>query len=216
MNQTTINPYGDIGALISPALHAIISNLNALGTPPKVSDLVGEVTDYINNYYYGGGATPQQLTELNSIAYNAINSYTSNLVLQGNSMYNANQMAFINMLIGPGMTANTAPASFADVVADVEDNIGISQLTVAEQTPLFLATTVGSEAAAYWANELLNPAASAWAAYFTLPNPGKQYMNSLLWNVGAMNGALATYGASMTGMVEPGRAAYGRRKRCGC
>lgn len=206
MNQQTLNPYVDIGAQVSPALNAIIAYLHPIPLP-QVSDLVAAITQYMTTNYFPG-ATPQQVTELNSIAYNAINSYNTNLVLSGNAMYNAIQSVFIELLIGAGMTANTAPASFNDVVADIEDNIGTSQLTVNEQTPLFLATTVGAAASAYWTSIIGSP--GFWAPYLPT-NPGQLYMNTLLWNVAAMNGALAGYGSSIDGLVEPTTARVGNR-----
>ena len=201
MNQQTFNPYVDIGNATKAGIISVIAYLNTLTPPVAVSDVVDGVTDYIANTYYGGGPTTQQLTELNSIAYNAINSYNSNLVLQGNAMYNAKQMAFIQLLIGAGMTANTAPASVGDAINEIQDNIGTSDLTVNEQTPLFLAATVGTAAFDYWSGIIVTP--GPWSSYINIANNGKNYMNSLIWVVAAMNGALAAYGSSVTGMVEP-------------
>jgi hypothetical protein len=117
-------------------------------------------------------------------------------------MYNANQAAFIDLLIGPGMTANTPPSSFQDTVADIEDNIGISDLTVNEQTPLFLATILGMKASIYWNAQINDELQPYWVSKLS-PNAGANYMNTLQWSTAAMNGALCGYGASATGLVEP-------------
>ena len=135
MSQTnTINPYKEIGAQVAAGLTAIDA-----ATPVTEDDLVIAIANYVAGVYYPVPSVQVDI-ELRSIARNVINSYRSNLVMAGNAMYNANQAPFINLLIGAGMTANTAPASFRDTVADVENNIGISDLTVNEQTPLFLGT----------------------------------------------------------------------------
>jgi hypothetical protein len=41
-----------------------------------------------------------------------------------------------------------------------------------------------------------------WASYFS-GNAGQNYMNTLQWSVAAMNGALAGYGATPQGLIEP-------------
>lgn len=56
--------------------------------------------------------------------------------------------------------------------------------------------------AKYWSDQLSLGGGSAWVLYFSM-DAGINYMNTLLWNVAAMNGALAGYGASISGLVEP-------------
>ena len=198
MAQTpTINPYIQIGSFISSGLNAIIA---ALPVNPTQEDLLTEVSNYVESVFYSGANTQVQI-ELYSIAATAANSYRNNLVLNGNALYNSNQMPFVQMLIGPQMNTSIAPDSFSDRLADIEDNIGTSELTVSEQMPLFLSTTIGRNASGYWAAQLVNPQ-SAWISYFS-SNAGQNYMNTLLWNTAAMNGALAGAGATFHGLVEP-------------
>jgi hypothetical protein len=167
------------------------------------------VYTYIVNQFYGGGAQSNQVElELKSVAYNAINSYRSNLVLAGNGQYNGSQAAFIELLIGPSMTANTSPASVGDVLDDVENNIGISDLSVNEQTPLFMATVLGKAAYNYWSSKIVG--ANPWTPKFSTV-AGQNYMNTLKWNVGAMSGALSGYGSSFEGLVEPNTNAVSNR-----
>jgi len=104
------------------------------------------------------------------------------------------------MLIGAGMTANVTPDSIVDRIADIEDNVGDSYLTVPEQIALFLATTCGTNANAYWLNQIGTQ--GSWDSYFSA-NAGQNYLNTLQWTVAAMNGALAGYGATPAGLIEP-------------
>lgn len=196
----TVNPYVAVGLELPSGLNSIIAFLPA---SPTVDNLVDAVIAFVQPLYYPG-ATAATIVELKSVAYNVVNSYRSNLVLSGNAMFNPNQAPFVQMLIGGGMTANTSPDSVADRIADIEDNIGTSELTVPEQTPLFLATTLGSQAYTYWVAQLAiaPPPPSAWAGYFS-SNAGQNYMNTLQWTVAAMNGALAGYGAAPAGLVAP-------------
>lgn len=193
----TINPYALIGQQFQSGLNAIIAGLPV---SPTVDDLVQQVWNYLQPIYYQQATTKIEI-EVKSVAYNAINSYRNNLVLSGLATYNAKQCPFIGMMIGSSMTANTAPDSFADRLADIEDNIGTSDLTVAEQQALFLAATTGINANSYWIAELAN-GSSAWLAYFS-SNDGQNYMNTIQWSVAAMNGALAGFGAVPDSLIEP-------------
>ena len=193
----TQNPYKPIGDLIKPGLDAIIV---PLPLTPTIDNLASAVYSYVQAQFYPLPTLQVQI-EISSVIYNAINSYRNNLVLSGGAYYNAAQAPFIDMLIGSDMTNNMQPDSFADRVAEIEDNIGISNLLVLEQMPLFLATTVGAKANDYWKTELANPL-SAWLRFFSA-NAGQNYNNTLQWSVGAMNGNLAAYGATLTGLIEP-------------
>lgn len=193
----TINPYPEIAKMLPTGLNTVIA---ALPSGPSVDDLVNEVAAYIESVFYPSASTQVQ-AEITSVAYHAINSFRSNLVLNGNAMYNSNQAPFIQMLIGPGMTLNTAPDSFLYHLNDIEDNVGISELNVPDQVPLYLATGLGSFANVYWVDELANPT-SDWLVYFSA-NTGQNYMNTMQWSVAAMNGALAGYGATQNSLIEP-------------
>jgi hypothetical protein len=194
--QKTVNPYSIIGTQVMAALDAIIA---ALPPSPTVDDLITQVYNYVKPIYYPT-ATQQITIELKSVAYNVINSYQNNLVLSGNAMFNGKQAPFLQMLIGQGAVLTT-PDSFADRLADIEDNIGISDLTINDQTPLFLATTTGNGAYNYWIAQI-DAGSPTWGAYLS-QNPGQNYMNVLQWSLAAMNGALAGYGATPSGMIQP-------------
>ena len=197
MSQNTVNPYAQIGAQIAPGLTSI-GNAASLN---NVDDLVNAVYAYIQPLYYSGASTQVDI-EIKSVAYNAVNSCMNWSVMLGDTTYNAMQAPFIELLIGSSMTSNLAPDSFQDRVLDIEDNIGTASLTATDQTPLFLATTVGNNAYQYWAAQIAGGGGSLWNPHFS-SNAGQNYMNSLLWNSGAMNGALAAYAASPIGMIEP-------------
>ena len=192
----TINPYAEIGTQIAPGLNSIIG-----AAPNNVDDLVNAVYGYISALYYYSPSN-QVVIELKSIAYNAVNSYRSNLVLSGNALFNASQIPFIEMLIGASMNSNIATDSFLDRISDIEDNIGTSDLNVLDQTSLFLATTIGSSAYTYWQTQITLGGSSSWHNYLS-SNAGQNYMNLLLWSTSAMNGSFAGYGSSPTGLVEP-------------
>jgi len=193
----TFNPYGGtIGAEITPGLNAIIA-----AAPANVDAMVAAAVAFMVANYYPG-ASNQVTYELKAIAYHVINSYRSNLVLSGKELYNGNQAPFVEMLIGPSTAAMYQPDTLGDRIADIEDNVGTSELTVNDQIPLFLATTCGTNANNYWAAQIALGGASPWVAHFP-NNPGQLYLNNMQWALAAMNGALAAYGASYEGLVDP-------------
>lgn len=194
--MNTVNPYPEIGKQLASGLTSIIGQLP---TSPTIDDLADAIYAYVQPLYYT--ASTKLEIELKSVVYNVANSFRNNQVLNGNAVFNSEQAPFINMLIGAEMTANVAPDSLLDRLSDIEDNIGISDLAVISQIPLFLATTTGSSAATYWGTQLSNPQ-SPWISYFSA-NAGQNYINSLLWSVAAMNGALAGYGAVSNSLIEP-------------
>ncbi len=189
----TQNPYGLLGQLLGPGLDAI-----ATATPSTVDDLVLAVGTYIETTFYPS-ASAQVDIEIGSICYHAINSYQNNLVLLGKAVYNINQYPFIKMLIGVS-SPDIQPDTITQWLTDIQENIGISNLTVNEQIPLFLATALGGEAVSYWANQL--GGGGSWASYLS-GHDYEDYINSLLWDVAAINGSLSGYGATPVGLIEP-------------
>jgi hypothetical protein len=189
-----------IGAEIAPGLNAIIAALPspATATPDL---LVDEVYNYISSLYYPS-ASRQTEMQIKSIAYHVINSVRNSLVLSGNAGYNLNQAPFVEMLIGSEMTSNLPAISFSDRLSDIEDNVGTSELTVNEQIPLYLATSVGQAAYAKLLSEIGKGGASGWSVYFST-TPGENYINTLYWGMEAMNGSLAGYGATPQGLISP-------------
>jgi hypothetical protein len=92
--------------------------------------------------------------------------------------------------------------SIADRIEDVGDNLTGNQLAVDEQTPLLLATTLGGNADLYWRNVIAGLPTSPWNNYINDP---LQTAGSDIayWDAAAMNGTLAGYGATPSGMIEP-------------
>ncbi len=196
-NSSTINPYYLVGEQIAPGLDAIIGNLPA---SPTTEDLINEVVSYVTSLYNTN--PPLSVTvEYSSIAAHAINSFRSNLILEGNADFNESQGAFIDLMIGHPMVSQVSPDALVEKVRNIEENIAISNLTVHEQIPLFLATVTGVASYIYWDAQIKNQA-SAWAAYFSSID-GQNYMNTLRWSLAAMNGSLSGYGSSISGLVEP-------------
>ncbi len=175
---------------------------------PAISDLVDAVYTYVISVYYPGGTTAQLEIELKSIARTAINSYVNNLVIGGQAGYNAAQFRFIEMMVGSSLTSNLSVNTIGDRITDIENNLTDNQLTVSEQTPLLLAATIGFNAATYWNTKIIPvtqggsaPTPGPWAPY--LPPNSQSYLNLPFYVAAAMNGALAAYGATPSGMVEP-------------
>lgn len=195
--SSTINPYYLVGEQIAPGLDAIIGNLPA---SPTTEDLINEVVSYVTSLYNTN--PPLSVTvEYSSIAAHAINSFRSNLILEGNADFNESQGAFIDLMIGHPMVSQVSPDALVEKVRNIEENIAISNLTVHEQIPLFLATASGVASYIYWEAQIKNQA-SAWAPYFSSID-GQNYMNTLRWSLAAMNGSLSGYGSSISGLVEP-------------
>jgi hypothetical protein len=185
MSQPTVNPYEEIGKQLSTGLASIIATLP--GTP-TIDDLVNAVYAYVAPIYYAGaGAVSTQVEiEIKSVARNAANSYINNLVLGGKAGYNANQAPLIDMLIGAGFNANVPIVSLSSRILNVEENIPDGSLTIHEQTPLFLATTIGAAASTYWLG-IVTGGPSGWAPF--LPPSPENYMDLPYYVSAAMNGA---------------------------
>lgn len=198
MPLTTQNPYAEVGQQLTAGLTSIAGTLSGGYT---INDLINAAYSYVESQYWPGGASTQIEIELKSIGRTGANSFVNNLVLGGQAGYNASQMGFILSLIGNPMTSNMPLVSIADRIADVEDNITDNQLTVAEQTPLLLATTIGTNADVYWNQVIAAGNASPWYTYYGTLNGGN--LNIVYWDAAAMNGALAGYGATPGSMVEP-------------
>lgn len=200
MAQTTVNPYSLIGGYIPTGLASIIA---ALPTTPTIANLVSAVESYIAPLFYatGGSTTTQVQIEIQSVANAAINSYVNSLILQGQAGYDGSQMKFARILIGDMLTSNLPIVSISNRIEDVEDNLTDNQLSVNQQLPLLLATTTGSNANTYWAGQIAIGSSSPWHNFF--PTSPENYMDIPYYVEAAMNGALAGYGATPAGMIEP-------------
>ncbi len=190
----TQNPYTFLRTALGDGLNYIISH-----HPTSVDLMAAHATIYVISLFYPS-PSDQVVYELFSVSKTAINSYQNNLVLNGNALYDMNQGPFIIKLIASN-SRNTQPDTLAAWINDVQDNVGISGLTINEQIPLFLATLFGFNATLYW-QKVLAAAHSPWAPHLSTIKV-QNYVNSFGWDVGAMNGALAGYGATPMGLVEP-------------
>lgn len=205
MSQTTVNPYEETGGYIMTGLASIAGTLS---TGYTIDDLVNAVATYVESVYYPSGTTTQIENEIMQVARTGINNYVSSYVLNGLAGYNAKQFRFIEPLIGKSLTAFLPVESIADRIEDVEDNLTDNKLTITEQTPLLLATTIGTNALTYW-NQFVQPVvqgastpvANPWTPY--LPPNQESYMNFAYLVAAAMNGALSAYAATPLTMVEP-------------
>ena len=72
------------------------------------------------------------------------------------------------LIRGSSVTSNTPPDSLMSVIEDLEDNVSISQLTVDQQIPLFMATVCGRSAYLYWSNQIQDTSSATWGDYLSL------------------------------------------------
>ncbi len=100
----------------------------------------------------------------------------------------------------------TSVESILQLLSLTDEKIAASGLSIKEQTPLFIATTVGKATCEYWLQQIPQP--SAWAAYMVNPNITPQAMDALNYaNVGSwvsasMQGALLAWGSINLPKVE--------------
>lgn len=188
MNQPyTINPYPAIGVQFQAGLNAIVGMLQP---KPTIDQLVDAIYNVVQQQYYPG-ITLDHTIELKAIAYNVVNAYRNGAVLSGNCGYSEAQLHYIQLLIGPWDSSIPAD-SFPDRLGEIEEQIGLSRLTAAEQLPLFLATVTGYTAFKYWTAQIASTGNAGWPARFS-SNAFQNYSNVVLWTSAAMNGALSGY-----------------------
>jgi hypothetical protein len=201
MAQTTVNPYEEIGQLVSGSGQGLDTIISALPSGATIDLLVNAVAQFIETTFYPSPTTQVDI-EIKSVARTAINSYVNNLVMGGQAGYNAKQFRFIEMLMGNSLTSNLPLISINNRIGDVNDNLTDNQLTVEEQTPLLLATTIGGNADSYWNNVIATLGSSGWKVYIV----GQLQVLGVdvpYYDAAAMNGALAGYAATPSGMIEP-------------
>lgn len=157
--QTTINPYSGMGTYLGNGLDYVITNI--AGTPPDVDNLNDVLYEYFTvgpDITFGNNSFSE--IELKSFLPLAINGYI-------NQEYNIGspaQAAFLSMMVS--RIKSGSPLDIPDIIADMEDNIGKSDLSKNDQIPLFFATAVGLASYNYWLGEIGASPASDWADYF--------------------------------------------------
>lgn len=197
----TFNPYPLIGTQLTAGLDAIAADF--AGGFSTVDDLVTSIYNYVQPIYYpvtGGAPVPMNLqVEIKSVVYSVINAYNNN-PQTASLMYGPKQSYFIDLLLGL-KTSDTTPINALDSwLADIEDNITKDNMTIAQQSPLFLATESARSVYAYWENAVTTP--GDWATYFE-SNAFKNYVNIPFWTVACTEGALIGAQATSRGLISP-------------
>ena len=118
--------------------------------------------------------------------------------------YNEKQRLIINDVINSLRT--TSAESIPQLLTLTDEKIAASGLTIAEQAPLFVATTAGRAGSEYWLLQIPQP--SAWAAYMVNPAITPQAMDALnyanvsSWVSASMQGALLAWGSINLPKIE--------------
>ncbi len=199
MSQKTVNPYPDLATQYASGLDYIMV---AMPGVPSIVNLVKAVCDYTESVYYPAGATTQQKMEMTSVAYSAINSYIAGLIRKpSKSVYNGNQHKFVGMMVGRSIEKELPVDAIDDRILDIENNITKSGLTVLDQTPLLMATEIGSSNYKYWLNQIALGGASAWLAYINAAKVSAMG-NIPIWTSTSMEGALIGANLTPKGMIE--------------
>jgi hypothetical protein len=199
MAQQTVNPYPDLGAQFQAGMNAIIA---ALPPSPTVDDLVHQVVIYVETLFYTAAIEPAQKIEVKSVAYSAINSYIDSVIINPKtSLYKGSQNPFLYQMLGPSLINEITVDSIGNRIADIEDNITKSGLSVEEQTPLLMATMIGATANTYLLNEIALGGASLWINYFNAAQTSPT-ANLPFWVSIAMEGALIGAKSTKEGMIE--------------
>ena len=210
--MTLQNPYHTLGPQLKTALDYIIANMplspsfdnlnNTLydalfgNNPPSDSLAIVYAKSVLpmvyNSYIVHSGVTSSVVEKLQTIdnvpRFAAAAQY---------NQYSDKQYAIIYHLLKAISTTPTE--SIPQLLITTDEKIAGSGLTLAEQTPLFVATALGKAVYEYW---LLNiPQPSAWAAYLVNPGITPQAMDALNYNnvsnwvSAAMQGALLGWGS---------------------
>ncbi len=215
--MTILNPYPSLGPKIKTALDAIITTL-------PLSPTFENLNDELYNALFSGNPPNDDLVILyaKSVLPNIYNSYISGAVTSSTanvlgtferasaesekplSNYNEKQHLVISELLNSIKIAT--PESIPQLLALTDEKIAASGLNIKEQTPLFVATTVGKATCEYWLQQIPQP--SPWAAYMVNPAITPQAMDALNYaNVGSwvsasMQGALLAWGSINLPKIE--------------
>jgi hypothetical protein len=202
--MTIQNPYPALGPKIKTALDAIIISL-------PLSPTFENLNDALFNAVFAIDPPTDELTILyiKSVLPNVYNSYlngavTLSVVEGSQTIYSQKQILVITETLN---TLRTAPTeTIPQFLSLTDEKIATSGLTIAEQAPLFVATTAGKATYEYWLQQIPQP--SSWAAYMVNPNITPQAMDALNYaNVGSwvsasMQGALLAWGSINLPKIE--------------
>jgi hypothetical protein len=181
LGTTQINPYPLIGSQHNAGLDDLIAD-----APATIAEMVDSIYDYVQNLYYPTPSAETQ-NEIKAVIYKALNGYENQLIRASanSTVFNKSQQVFIEMMLGG---IHQVPVdSIHAFLADVEDNITKSNLSVQEQIPLLLAALTGRYDYEYWINIVESP--GDWASYLNA-NQDINYAEVPYWVAAAMEGAL--------------------------
>lgn len=195
MATPTFNPYPLIGAQLTEGLDTIASKLKPTST---VEEFVDAVYNYVQPVYYPGAVSKQIEIELKSVVYNIINAYVNNTI--DDLGFSAQQINFIDMMIGEATTESTPINAIGDWLADVQNNITEAKLNIEQQTPLLLAIICGITVYGYWNTKVQKP--GKWDPFFQTPAP-LNYLNIPFWTSACIEGALIGSNATNKGLIAP-------------
>jgi hypothetical protein len=190
------NAYGTVGSQLNSGLGSIQSGLTSGMT---FANLTALVSTYIQTTYPTLGSDQFATSEFNGVVTNAANFYI-NSNLDG---YNAAQMPYIQTLLNGlyGVPIGSIP----DFIADLEDNINKSSLSLEDQVPLFIATSVATNSYNYWLAAVASPGNWASKGYFN-SNAYVNYANIPYWVEAAVQATLTGGNKAATyGQIDPPR-----------
>jgi hypothetical protein len=157
-NMAISNPFGILGTQLKAGLDAVITDI--LGVPPApdpqptFDEVVQYTIDYVGSVYLvitpPTPPDPVKMLELSIVVSDAANGYVNAKSGGYLSGYNSRQEFFIYQLL-EGLRAAPSYGSKA-YLREVENNIGSSGLSAAEQAPLLMASALGMASFDYWAS----------------------------------------------------------------
>jgi hypothetical protein len=205
--MTIINPYSTLSPKLKTALDAIIANL-------PLSPTFENLNDALFNAMFPTNPPSDDMTivYVKSILPNVYNSFVTSSVVEKLELidnvprfaaaaqynhYSDKQYQIIQLLL---KTISTTPTeSIPQLLSATDEKIANSGLSIIEQTPLFVATSLGKATCEYWLQNIPQP--SAWAAYMVNPTITPQAMDALnyahvnSWVSAAMQGVLSGWGS---------------------
>jgi len=194
MVTKTFNPYPLIGSQLIKGMDEIAKSLNTTSTE---EELAAVIYKYIHKIYYSQ-ATTQLEIEIKSIVYNIINAYNNQKVL--GTMFNYQQMIFVDMLLGETTTDNIPVNALGVWLSDIEDNIVSLNLPTDQLTPLMLSIESGKNIYEYWLKKVNDP--GDWKKFFQLEF-SQNYINIPFWLTSCIEGALVGASCSERGLIAP-------------
>ena len=198
MVQQTVNPFPSFNSDIQKGLDDIIDYIVNEPIPnPTVNDVNLALVNYIKDIFSYSTNSLNDV-ELNSYLPTAINAYINN-DLKG---ITGNQAPFVNLLLEK--IKGVPPLQILDFIAEVENNIAESELSLHEQNQLFMATAVASASYNYWLEQINNLSTSSWGPYLDT-NTSVNIANLPFWVTATIQAALffSSKGNYVTAQLEP-------------